>query len=80
MRPRPPNVDPTEPNPGGPRLRGMNQENIDEPIDPAAVQRELTHSLERTESIGHAIEEALDAAEQELAEIKRIGIPRALSP
>ena len=58
----------------------MDQENIDEPIDPAAVQRELTHSLERTESIGHAIEEALDAAEQELAEIKRIGIPRALSP
>ena len=54
----------------------MDQESInlvpDGPsIDPAAVQRELAHSLERTETIGQAIEEALDAAERELAEIRR---------
>ena len=59
----------------------MDQESInlvpDGPsIDPAAVQRELAHSLERTETIGQAIEEALDAAERELAEIRRVGLPR----
>jgi len=62
----------------------MDQESIDfvpqEPaIDPAAVERELAHSLERTDTLGQAIEEALDAAERELAEIKRNGIPRPLS-
>jgi hypothetical protein len=51
---------------------------IDKPSDPTAVQHELTHSLERTDMLGLAIEEALDVAERELAEIKRIGIPHTL--
>jgi hypothetical protein len=45
---------------------------IVERIDPAAVQRELTEAIERTESLGLAIEAHLDDIENELAEIRRI--------
>ena len=45
---------------------------IVEQIDPAAVQRELAEAIERTESLGLAIEAHLDDIESELAEIRRI--------
>ena len=48
----------------------MDQANI-EPIDPAAVHRELAEAIERTESLGQAIEATLADAETELAEIRR---------
>ena len=45
---------------------------IVEQIDPAAVQRELAEAIERTESLGLAIEAHPDDIENELAEIRRI--------
>ena len=48
-------------------------------VDPAAVERELAHALERTDTLGQAIEAALDSAERELAEIRRVGLPRPLA-
>jgi hypothetical protein len=46
---------------------------IVERIDPAAVQRELTEAIERTESLGLAIEAHLDDVERELEDIRRLG-------
>lgn len=62
----------------------MDQDNTaiapDEPfVDPAAVGQEVTHSSERTDPLGLAIEQTLDSAERELAEIRRVGIPPILS-
>ena len=54
---------------------------IIERIDPAAVQRELTEAIERTESLGLAIVAHLDDAERELEDIRRTGsakpVPRS---
>ena len=55
----------------------MDQEGTDFAPDAPAV--DLAHALERTDTLGQAIEEALDAAEREIEEIRRIGIPRASS-
>ena len=49
---------------------------VTEQIDPAAVQRELTEAIERTDSLGQAIEAALAEAERELEDIRRIS-PRS---
>jgi hypothetical protein len=43
-----------------------------ERFDPAAVQRELTEAIERTESLGLAIEAHLHDIERELEDIRRI--------
>jgi hypothetical protein len=40
--------------------------------DPAAVHRDLTEALERTERLGDAIEACLDEAERELEDIRRM--------
>jgi len=47
-----------------------------ERIDPAAVQRELTEAIERTESLGLAIEAHLHDIERELEDIRRTGTGR----
>jgi hypothetical protein len=41
--------------------------------DTAASQREFARSLERAETLAHAIAAKLDDAERELAEIRRLG-------
>ena len=56
----------------------MEQASIDR-IDLAAVQRELSEALERTDSLSSAIEAHLDDIENELAEIRRDSIPNTLS-
>jgi hypothetical protein len=43
-----------------------------ERIHPAAVQRELTEAIERTESLGLAIAAHLHDIERELEDIRRI--------
>jgi hypothetical protein len=61
----------------GPRLRGMDQDSASKPTnDPAGAQQGRPDSPERTDAFGQAIEEVLDAAERELAEIRRVGVPR----
>ena len=54
---------------------GANGPDITEQIDPADVQRELTEAIERTDSLGQAIEAVLAEAERELEDIRRIGTP-----
>lgn len=56
----------------------MDQESIDEPtVDPAAVERELTEAIKRTESLGQAIEATLADAEREIEDIRRISTASA---
>ncbi len=53
---------------------------IIERIDPAAVQRELAEAIERTESLGLAIEAHLDDIERELEDIRRTGSAKPVPP
>ena len=49
---------------------------VTERIDPAAVERELTEAIARTDSLGQAIEATLAEAERELVEIRRLSPAR----
>lgn len=48
----------------------MDQE-LPMPADPAAMHRELSEAIERTEALGRVIGATLDDAERELEDIRR---------
>jgi hypothetical protein len=58
---------------------GRMAQHVTASIDPAAVHRELSEAIERTEALGRIIGATLDDAEREFEAIKRAGSAKPVS-